>query len=201
MSLSVDNESWLPGIWGSCASSYHVVVGQASVFCWTNWLGWRMLSGHCTAGAQVGSSEPALPHVYPYLSCCGGAGHFRKRWLTLMVSYMEIRSLRENLSGEKAASCIRKVVFIFVVFQLAKSNHSFTWFLKAFIWGLGLVLHATDLGNTVCFGISVVLSDRCKIYDWFDEVKAGMAFLLAEHLSGQFYTAPKNYIRLEQSLI
>lgn len=69
------------------------------------------------------------------------------------------------------------------------------------MWDLALFLHATDLGNAVCFGVPAVFSDRCRIYHWFEEVKAGIAFLLAVHLRGQVYTAPKNYIRLEQSLI
>lgn len=46
-----------------------------------------------------------------------------------------------------------KMVFILMVFQLAKSNQSFSWFLQAFIWDSGLSLPAGDLENVACFGI------------------------------------------------
>jgi len=58
-----------------------------------------------------------------------------------------------------------------------------------------------DLENVACFGISAAFSGMSRIYGWFDEVKAGTAFLWLEHLSRQVYTTPKNCIRLEQDLI
>lgn len=64
-----------------------------------------------------------------------------------------------------------------MVFQLAKSNQSFTWFLQVFIWDLGHILPSGDLENVACFGISAAFSGTFRIYGWFDEVKAGTAFL------------------------
>lgn len=117
---------------------------------------------------------------------------------------MKIWSFKENLAEGEAASCMKKVLFVLMVFQFSKKRSQFCSVFKRLSLGFGAHPACRRAGKHVSlllFGISAAFSGMSRIYDWFDEVKAGIAFLLAEHLSTQVYIALKNDIRLKQGLI
>lgn len=99
---------------------------------------------------------------------------------------------------------MKKVLFVLMVSQFSKKQSQFYPVFQRLHLGFGAHPACRRAGRHVLLlllGISAAFSGTSRIYDWFDEVEAGIAFLLAEHLSTQVYTALKNDIRLKQSLI